>query len=78
MLFDTEHGPPSFETVDRLVRGVGGAGAFPLVRVVWNDINAVKQALDTGVYGIVVPWVNSMEEAENAARASASTSNNYP
>jgi 2-keto-3-deoxy-L-rhamnonate aldolase RhmA len=52
--------------VDRLVRGVGSAGALPLVRVVWNDINAVKQALDTGAYGIVVPWVNTREEAENA------------
>lgn len=66
MLFDTEHGPPSFETVDHLIGGIGGAGALPLVRVVWNDINAVKQALDTGAYGIVVPWVNSKEEAENA------------
>ena len=66
VLFDTEHGPPSFETVDRLVRSVCGAGAIPLVRVVWNDINAIKQALDTGALGVVVPWVNSKEEAENA------------
>lgn len=66
VLFDTEHGPPSFETVDGLVRAVSGAGAIPLVRVVWNDINAIKQALDTGAFGVVVPWVNSKEEAENA------------
>jgi len=66
VLFDTEHGPPSFETVDELVRGVSGAGALPLVRVVWNDINAIKQALDTGAYGVIVPWVNSKEEAEKA------------
>ena len=66
ILFDTEHGPPGFETVDGLVRGVMGAGALPLVRVVWNDMNAIKQALDTGAYGVVVPWVNSGEEAENA------------
>ncbi len=66
VLFDTEHGPPSFETVDRLIRNMDGSGAVPLVRVVWNDINAIKQALDTGAYGIVVPWVNSREEAENA------------
>ena len=66
VLFDTEHGPPSFETVDGLVRAVGGAGALPLVRVVWNDINAIKQALDTGAYGVIVPWVNTKEEAERA------------
>ena len=66
ILYDTEHGPPSFETVDRLVRGVMGAGALPLVRVVWNDMNAIKRALDTGAFGVVVPWVNSGEEAERA------------
>ncbi|MFQ6053878.1 MAG: HpcH/HpaI aldolase/citrate lyase family protein, partial [Candidatus Bathyarchaeia archaeon] len=66
VLFDTEHGPPSFETVDGLVRAVCGVGAVPLVRVVWNDINAIKQALDTGALGVVVPWVNSKEEAEAA------------
>ena len=66
VLYDMEHGPPSFETVDRLVRGVMGAGALPLVRVVWNDMNAIKRALDTGVFGVVVPWVNSGEEAERA------------
>lgn len=70
ILFDTEHGPPSFETVDGLVRAVGGLGAIPLVRVVWNDINAIKQALDTGAYGLVVPWINSREEAENAIKYS--------
>ena len=66
ILYDTEHGPPSFETVDRLVQGVMGAGALPLVRVVWNDMNAIKRALDTGAFGVVVPWVNSGEEAERA------------
>lgn len=66
ILFDTEHGPPSFETVDGLVQAVNGTGAVPLVRVVWNDINAIKRALDTGAFGVVVPWVNSKEEAENA------------
>lgn len=66
VLFDTEHGPPSFETVDGLVRAVSDAGSIPLVRVVWNDINAIKQALDTGAFGVVVPWVNSKGEAENA------------
>jgi 4-hydroxy-2-oxoheptanedioate aldolase len=66
VLFDTEHGPAGFETVDSLVRGVCGKEAVPLVRVVWNDINAIKQALDTGALGVVVPWVNSKEAAENA------------
>ncbi len=66
ILFDTEHGPPSFETVDNLIRASAGSKAQPLVRVVWNDMNAIKLALDTGAYGVVVPWVNTREEAERA------------
>jgi len=66
VLYDTEHDSPSIETVDRLVRAVGTDGALPIVRVVWNDINAIKKALDTGAWGVVVPWVNTAEEAERA------------
>jgi 4-hydroxy-2-oxoheptanedioate aldolase len=68
VLFDTEHGPASFETVDLLVREVCGSGAIPLVRVVWNDMNAIKRALDTGALGVIVPLVESREAAENAVR----------
>jgi 2-keto-3-deoxy-L-rhamnonate aldolase RhmA len=45
-----------------------GAGALPLIRVVWNDMNEIKKALDTGAFGVVVPWVNSAEEAEKAVK----------
>lgn len=68
ILFDTEHGPPSIETVDGLIHGMGDAEALPFVRVVWNDVNAIKRALDTGAYGVVVPWVSSKEDAEKAVR----------
>jgi 2-keto-3-deoxy-L-rhamnonate aldolase RhmA len=66
VLFDIEHGPACIETIDPLVQSVMGTKALPLIRVVWNDINAIKKALDTGAYGIVVPWINTKEEAENA------------
>lgn len=68
VLIDMEHGSPSIETVDTLVRSAGCDCALPLVRVVWNDINAIKRALDTGAWGLVVPWVNSKEEARSAVR----------
>jgi len=38
VLFDTEHGPPSVETVDGLVNAVSGVGALPIVRVVLNKL----------------------------------------
>jgi len=68
ILFDLEHGPCSIETVDRIIRYIRGCHAVPLIRVVWNDVNAIKRALDTGAWGVVIPWVSSKEEAENAVK----------
>jgi len=68
VLFDTEHLPYDLETVYKMIQFLRGAKAIPFIRVVWNDINAIKKALDTGAYGVVVPWVSSREEAVNAVR----------
>jgi len=69
VLFDIEHGAGyELETVDSMIQAMNGTNAIPLIRVVWNDINAIKRALDTGAYGVVVPWVSSKEEAVNAVR----------
>jgi 2-dehydro-3-deoxyglucarate aldolase/4-hydroxy-2-oxoheptanedioate aldolase len=68
VLFDTEHGPLSIETVDARIRALKGAAALPIIRVVWNDVNAIKRALDTGAYGVVIPWVTTRDDAENAVQ----------
>ena len=70
VLYDTEHGPWSIETVNDMTQRTSGSVASPIVRVVWNDINAIKRALDTGAYGIIVPWISNREMAENAVRYS--------
>jgi 2-keto-3-deoxy-L-rhamnonate aldolase RhmA len=48
---------------------VRGNETTPLVRVNWNDIVQIKRALDIGAYGVMVPWVNTKEEAEIAVKA---------
>jgi 2-keto-3-deoxy-L-rhamnonate aldolase RhmA len=68
VLFDTEHGPLSIETVDDRIRALKGATALPIIRVVWNDVNAIKRALDTGAYGVIIPWVSTRDDAEKAVR----------
>jgi 4-hydroxy-2-oxoheptanedioate aldolase len=70
ILFDTEHGPWSIETVNDMIQRTTSSVASPIIRVVWNDLNAIKQALDTGAYGIIVPWISNKEMAENAVRYS--------
>jgi 2-dehydro-3-deoxyglucarate aldolase/4-hydroxy-2-oxoheptanedioate aldolase len=46
-----------------------GTGACALVRAPWNDFVAIKRILDTGVHGLLIPYVNTREEAEAAVRA---------
>lgn len=70
VLYDADHGPWSMETVNDMIQRTSGSVASPVIRVVWNDVNAIKRALDTGAYGIIVPWVSSKEMAENAVRYS--------
>jgi 2-keto-3-deoxy-L-rhamnonate aldolase RhmA len=68
VLFDTEHGPWSIETVNEMIQQTSGSIASPIIRVVWNDVNAIKKALDTGAYGIIVPWITSREMTKNTVR----------
>ena len=41
----------------------------PFVRAPWNDFVTIKRILDAGVSGILVPYVNSAEEAARAVSA---------
>jgi 4-hydroxy-2-oxoheptanedioate aldolase len=45
------------------------AGRAPLVRPAWNDPVHIMRALDSGAAGVVVPMVNSAEDAARAASA---------
>jgi len=69
VVFDMEHAPCSIETVQALMQAMGASPTLPLIRVAWNDPVLIKQALDIGAYGIMVPWVNNREEAVRAVRA---------
>lgn len=42
------------------------AGTPTMVRVTWNDIPNIKRVLEAGPDAIVVPMVNSVEEAKRA------------
>lgn len=68
-VFDTEHSPLNIYQVQTLMQAMRGDRTTPLVRVVWNDVVPIKRALDIGAYGVVVPWVNTREEAELAVQA---------
>ncbi|MHB8567893.1 MAG: HpcH/HpaI aldolase family protein [Nitrososphaerales archaeon] len=68
-VIDTEHSYISTETAKSMIQVLGDQPRqSPLVRVGINDQLLIKRALDIGAQGIVVPLVNSGEEAERAVR----------
>ncbi|MEN6488500.1 MAG: aldolase/citrate lyase family protein, partial [Smithella sp.] len=63
---DMEHGPHSIETVEDMLRASQGEGCEAIVRVAKNDEIGIMQALDIGASGIIVPHIESREDAEAA------------
>lgn len=66
---DTEHSPIDIRTTSQMFGAIAGAGVAPMARLPWNDPENFKRVLDAGAWGIVVPMVNSKEEAERAVEA---------
>lgn len=69
VVIDTEHAAQSALSLQANLMALKDTGATAIVRVLWNDFVRVKQALDLGAEGIVFPWVNTLEEAEQAVRS---------
>jgi 4-hydroxy-2-oxoheptanedioate aldolase len=64
--FDQQHGLISLDTLVSSLRVMTGSGTTPLVRVLRNEPGLIGQALDAGAEGVIVPMVNSVEEAHQA------------
>ena len=69
LLLDAEHAPLDFQTLQQMMQAMNGTSCVPIVRPQWNDPVVIKRVLDIGAYGVLIPWVNSKEEAESAVRA---------
>jgi 2-keto-3-deoxy-L-rhamnonate aldolase RhmA len=66
LLIDLEHGAGSEATLPSMIVGIEGTGCSPIVRVVSNNQDSIKRALDLGAVGVMVPYVSTPEEAEAA------------
>ncbi|MFC7078956.1 HpcH/HpaI aldolase family protein [Halorussus caseinilyticus] len=67
---DTEHAPTDLESVANVARAVESAGdAAALARVADDDPVRIKRVLDTGVSGVLVPMVESADEARRVVEA---------
>lgn len=68
---DTEHAPNSIETVASLTQAIDAARneTGVIVRVPWNDPVRIKRVLDIGASGVLIPMIETVEDAEAAVRA---------
>lgn len=66
ILVDMEHGAMDLETAGDMLAAIDSGGPTPLVRVQWNDQATIKRVLDAGALGVMVPMVNTAEEARRA------------
>jgi len=69
LVVDTEHSPVGFETTVQCFQAIATTDTIPMARVAWNDPTLIKRLLDAGALGLVVPMVNTREEAEKAVAA---------
>src|SRR6202158_3261791 len=67
LLVDTQHGPMGYEKLSAMLSGISNGGAKSLVRVGgYDDRPGIQQALDMGADGVLVPYINTAEEARQA------------
>ncbi len=69
ILIDTEHAPQTPVTVQAQIQAASCTPAAPIVRITRTDPDQIKLYLDMGAMGIVVPFVNTPEEAKLGADA---------
>ena len=68
LLFDTQHTAVGIKELESQIQAMKGKRAIPIVRVGANDQDQICYALDIGAKGIIIPMVNSREEAITAVR----------
>ncbi len=66
---DMQHGLMSFDDVLGMLQAVSAGDATPIVRVASNDPASIGRVLDAGALGVIIPMVNSPEEAARAVAA---------
>ena len=69
LAIDLEHGFISLDAAFRLIQTIDNAGALPIVRLHENDPSTIRRVMDAGAGGVIVPMINTAEEARKAVDA---------
>ena len=66
IMIDAEHGSMDLQTAGNMVSIIRGTQTTPLIRISGHEMSQIKRGLDTGVAGVMIPMINTKEEAEQA------------
>jgi 4-hydroxy-2-oxoheptanedioate aldolase len=69
LLLDAEHAPNDVRTVLEQLRAVAPYPVQPVVRPVQGEVSLIKQYLDIGAQTLLVPMIDTPEQAELMVRA---------
>ncbi|MFF7708959.1 aldolase/citrate lyase family protein [Pseudomonas sp. NPDC007930] len=69
LLIDGEHAPNTVPSILAQLQAVAPYASAPVVRAVSGDAVLIKQLLDIGVQSLMVPMVDSAEQAQALVRA---------
>jgi len=67
VILDMEHSGVGLDTVKPVILGARGTGCVPMVRVPGTHYHLIAPALDAGAMGIMVPMVETRDQAERIA-----------
>ncbi|PWN52097.1 Phosphoenolpyruvate/pyruvate domain-containing protein [Violaceomyces palustris] len=70
VIVDCEHGHIGDDSMHNAVAAISSLGVSPIIRIRGPSPDLIKRALDTGAHGLMVPQINSAEEAELVVRYS--------
>ena len=69
LVIDLEHSVIDYETMQSMIVAIENNGIIPLVRVSSKDSLQIKKVLDAGAHGIIVPMINSGNDAKKVVNA---------
>lgn len=66
---DAQHGVVDYTDCRGMIQAILLGGGRPVVRVPWNEPGSIGKMLDAGAHGVIVPMVNTADEARAVVRA---------
>ncbi len=69
ILIDMQHNPLTAAQLQEMLIALHPSESTVIVRAAWNDQTYINMVLDVGAEGVILPWVNTPEQARAAVSA---------